>query len=218
MRQLVALASAWDTGIRPESQEVESVSVALDHPMIGPYTVDDWLALPPSVDGSRVELLLGHLYVNPAPSGRHQYAASRLIRPLEDALAAAGRSDLYVVPAVNVRISTPWRTALIPDLVILDRAPVDVSFEARHLALAVEIWSPGNTRAERDTKLAAYAGAGVPYVWTIDQGDELRGMALTAYRLQDGQYTAEVTARPGETVTITTAPVPVALDLADLGV
>jgi len=193
------------------------VSAALQHPMIGPHTVEDWLALDPPVDGSRLELIFGHLHLTPAPSGEHQHVAYRLARLVDDALRAAERTDLYVVPAVNVRISTAWRTALIPDVVVLTRKPVGVSFAAHDLALAVEVWSPGNQRAERETKMAGYAAASVPFLWTVDQPDDLRTVpTLTAYRLQAGQYTQENVLQAAGPSTITAAPVPITLDLADL--
>ncbi|MCP3799262.1 Uma2 family endonuclease [Allokutzneria sp. A3M-2-11 16] len=193
------------------------MSAAVDHPMIGPHTVEEWLALDPPGDGSRHELIFGYFHVTPAPAGEHQHLAYRLARLVDDALRAAGRSDLFVVPAVNVRISTAWRTGLIPDVVVLTRKPVGVSFAAEELALAVEVWSPGNTRDERETKLAGYAGAGVPFVWTIDQPNDLNALpTLTAYQLKDGQYSAENTVRTAGPATVTAAPVPVVLDLAEL--
>ncbi|WP_370947893.1 Uma2 family endonuclease [Amycolatopsis sp. cg5] len=188
----------------------------MQHPMIGPYTVEEWLAVDPPVDGSCLELIFGYLHVTPAPSGKHQYAASRLIRPLEDAIAAANRTDLYVVAAVNVQISTAWRTALIPDVVILNTRPDAVSFPADALALAVEIWSPGNPRAERDTKMAAYADAGVPFLWTLDQGNQLRDLTLTAYRLENDHYVEESTIQAGTPTGIEASPIPVTLDLNKL--
>ncbi|WP_433265770.1 Uma2 family endonuclease [Actinosynnema sp. CS-041913] len=186
------------------------------YPAIGPYTVEDWLALPSTVDGSRIELILGDLHVTPAPSGGHQYAASRLIRPLEDAIAAAEQTGLYVVAAVNVEIATAFRTALIPDVVILKQKPTMVSFPAAALALAVEVWWPGNPRAEREFKMLGYAGAGVPFFWAIDQPSKLNELRLTAYRLDNGRYEEENVLKPGEAATITASPVPITLDLADL--
>ncbi|ONI77759.1 hypothetical protein ALI144C_30415 [Actinosynnema sp. ALI-1.44] len=191
------------------------MSAALQHPMIGPYTVEEWLALDPPVDGSRLELIFGYLHLTPAPSGEHQFASSRLVRQIEDALDEAGRTGLYVVPAVNVRISTAWRTALIPDVVILNHEPSGASFAPDALELAVEIWSPGNTRAERDTKLAGYANAGVPFVWIIEQ-DDLRGLRLTAHRLTDGQYVGENVLEGKESAAVTAGPTPITLDLAKL--
>lgn len=181
----------------------------------GAITVADWLTLPPTVDGSRLELIYGHLHVTPASSGEHQRAGFRLARLLDDAVHAAGRTDLHVVPAISVRISTAWRTALIPDVAVLTVPPVGASFAAEALALVVEIWSRGNPQAERETKKAAYAAAGVPFFWTVTQ-DHLRGAAVIAHRLVDGQYEVEYTGMPGETTRIAASPVPVTVDPADL--
>ncbi|MCE7008684.1 Uma2 family endonuclease [Kibdelosporangium philippinense] len=191
------------------------MSVALEHPMIGPYTVEDWLALDPPVDGSRLELMFGYLHLTPAPSGEHQDAAFLMGVLLRDALRAANRTDLNVALAVNVRISTAWRTALIPDVVILDRKPVGVSFPPEALILAVEVWSPGNPRAERETKMAGYAGAGVPFLWTIEQ-DDLRGLRLTAYRLENGRYVVENLIEDKGPAVVTAVPIPITVDLAEL--
>ncbi|GAB3894587.1 Uma2 family endonuclease [Kibdelosporangium lantanae] len=191
------------------------MSAALRHP-IGPYTVEDWLAMDPPPDGSRLELVLGYLHVTPRPSGQHQYVSSCLVQWLRAAFKAEGRRDLYVVPEVGVRISTPWRAGLIPDVVVLTRRPDGADFAAGELALVAEVWSPGNTAAERETKMAAYAGAGVPFVWTVDQGHDLAGLTLTAFRLTSGQYVVENKAQADGPTVITAAPVPVTLDLAQL--
>ncbi|MEV0678506.1 Uma2 family endonuclease [Actinosynnema sp. NPDC050436] len=186
------------------------------YPAIGPHTVEDWLDLPPTADGSRIELILGYPHVTPPPSGKHRFAMTRLIRPVEDALTEAARADLYAVCEVNVEIPTAFRTALVPDVVILNRPPTEVSFPAGDLALAVEIWSPGNTLAEREFKVRGYAGAGVPFFWAVDQPSELSELKLTAYRLDNGKYVEENVLKPGDETTITAAPVPVTLDAARL--
>jgi Uma2 family endonuclease len=191
------------------------MSVALQDPMIGPHTIEEWLALPPTADGSRIELINGHFHVTPAPAGEHQLAALNLVWPLRTAFRAAQRTDLHVNTAVNVKISSALRTALIPDLVVLDRKPIGVSFPAEALVLVLEVWSPGNSRAERDAKMAAYASAGVPFVWTIEQKGRL-WLKLTAYRFQDGLYVVENTVQTEGPVTITAAPVPVTVDLGTL--
>lgn len=190
------------------------MSVAYEHP-IGPTTVDDWLAQDHPADGSRLELIFGYLHVSPAPSGRHQYAGDLLQNVLFDALRKAGRTDLYAVTGVSVRISASLRTALIPDVVILNTKPLATCFQSGDLELAVEIWSPGNTRAERDTKAAVYANANVPYFWEVTE-DRIGALTLTTHVLKDGQYVEDLTARPGTTVTINAAPVPVTFDPAVL--
>ncbi|WP_158844819.1 Uma2 family endonuclease [Saccharothrix deserti] len=186
------------------------MSAALQDPMIGPHTIEDWLDLPPSEDGSRTELIFGYFYVTPPPSGEHQVVAFNLAVTIRDALRAAERRELHVVPGVGVKISSTMRTALIPDVVVLDRRPVGASFPPEALIMAVEIWSPGNKRAEREAKMAAYASAGVPFVWTIEQRAELN---LTSYRLVQDHYVAENTVREAGPTTITAAPVPVTVDL-----
>jgi Uma2 family endonuclease len=186
----------------------------LPNPVIGPHTIEEWLDLPSPEDGSRIELIFGHLHVTPPPSGEHQVATYRLTRLIDDAIRAAGRTDLYVVPGIGVKISSELRTALIPDVVILDRPPAGVIFPPDALITTVEVWSPGNRRAERETKMAAYAAAGVPFVWTVEQKSELR---LIAHRLDRGEYLVENIIDDTDGLkTITAAPVPITIDLASL--
>src|SRR5688500_13603757 len=109
----------------------------LQNPMIGPHTVEEWLDLPFPEDGSSIELIFGHFHVTPPPSGEHQFATFQLARLIDDAIRAALRTDLHVVPGVGVKISSLLRTALIPDVVIMDRLPAGASFPAVALRLAV---------------------------------------------------------------------------------
>jgi Uma2 family endonuclease len=190
-------------------------AAALEHP-IGPTTVEDWLAQEHPSDGSRLELIYGYLHASPPPSLQHQYSGDELRAVIKTALREARRSDLYAVTGAGVKISTAWRTALIPDLVVLKVRPVGVAVEADDLVLVVEVWSPGNTRTERETKMAAYAGAGVPFFWAMNQ-DRIGGSTVTAHYLENGRYVEELTAGPGTTVTIkVAAPVPVTFDPGDL--
>jgi Uma2 family endonuclease len=189
---------------------------ALPSPLIGPHTIEEWLDLPSPEDGSSVELIFGHFHVTPAPSGEHQLAVSRLIRPFEDSISAAGRTDLYALIGVGVKISSTLRTGLIPDVVIMDRPPAGASFPAEALRLAVEVWSPGNDRNEREAKMIAYAAAGVPFLWTISRKGDDPGLELIAHRLHDDQYLVENTVKSAGPTTITAAPIPITLDLADL--
>lgn len=178
---------------------------------IGPTTVEDWLTRDHPTDGSRLELTFGYLHTSPPSTGQHQYAGSQLRTVLAEALRQSGRTDLYAITGVGVGISTGMRTAFIPDVVVSNTKPLDTYFDAGDLELAVEIWSPSNTRAERDTKAAAYGGAKVPYFWEISED-----LTLVTHILKDGQYVEDLTARPGETVTINAAPVPVTFDPAIL--
>ncbi|MEJ2858549.1 MULTISPECIES: Uma2 family endonuclease [unclassified Saccharothrix] len=179
----------------------------------GPLTIEDWLELDPAPDGSSIELLNGHLLRTPPPDGGHQFVTGNLAMRIDEAIRTSGRTDLSVVHGVGVRISTATRTALIPDVVILNRKPFDDTFPAEAVWVAAEVWASSDTPAEREAKEASYALAGVPFFWTVDQPKPLR---LIAHRLENGLYKAENILETEGPHTITAAPVPIALDLADL--
>lgn len=166
-------------------------------------------------DGSWLELFVGRPCVTPPRSGEHQYAMGHLCMEVDDGLRAAGRRDLCVIPAVGVVISRAWRTGFIPDMVVVNRTPAVLSYpEVEDVLLAGEVWSPDDRPDQREAKAAAYAAARVPFLWTVEQQGETH--ELTAHRLDRDRYVVAQTVRnPGPT-TITAAPVPVTVDLADL--
>ncbi|RCW43975.1 Uma2 family endonuclease [Halopolyspora algeriensis] len=185
---------------------------------LGPFTVDDWHALPAREDGTRLELIEGYWLVTPPPSGQHQWTESEILGLLKSALQAAGRTDLYALGGIGVEISTTYRTAVIPDFIILDTPPIGTSFDPSHVLLVGEIWSPGNSSSEQRQKFDSFARAGVPFFWSVAQ-DGRGPTELVAYRLERGYYIPELTAKAGEgSVSITASPVPVELDVAALRV
>ncbi|MFD3744892.1 Uma2 family endonuclease [Nocardia sp. NPDC058633] len=190
-----------------------SAEVSMIHPL-GPKSVEDWLAEEQPVDGSRLELIWGYLQRTPPPGGPHQYASFELAVMLRDALRISGRSDLRVLPAVGVRISTPFRVGVIPDIAVVTCGIEHTTFAAEDLALAVEIWSPGSTRAERDTKIAAYASARVPHLWIVELPDG-KPARFWGYELGESGYRQEILATEGESITAP-GPVPVVVDTAQL--
>lgn len=190
-----------------------SAEVAMIHPL-GPTTVEDWLAEDQPSDGSRLELILGYLYMTPGPGGPHQYASLELAILVRDALRAAGRTELNVLPAVAVRISTAFRTGVIPDIAVVNVDINHTSFAPEDLVLAVEVWSPGNTREERDTKIAGYAAARVPYLWIVELPED-KPARFWGYRLGESGYRQEVYVAAGETV-VAPGPVPITVNTADL--
>lgn len=205
------MSAAPEYGYEPPPPEYDP-----PHSTIGPHTIEDWLELDPAPDGSSIELIMGYLFVTPPPSGTHQHASGRLYMKLYQAIESDGRADLHVVQGVGVRISTALRTALIPDVVVLDRKPIGISFPAEAVQLAVEVWSPANRTAERDTKMASYANAGVPFFWGVERRPKLNAMQMTAFRLENGLYKAENILEVEGPEPITASPVPITLDLADL--
>ncbi|MGF6880747.1 Uma2 family endonuclease [Nocardia sp. GAS34] len=163
-------------------------------------------------DGSRLELIWGYLHVTPPPTSLYQHVLIELIVLLRDALRGAGRTDLRVLPGIGIRISTRFRTGVIPDIAVIDTDIDQTSFGANSLQLAVELWSPGNTRQERDDKIAAYASAGVRYLWLVEfpKGKPMR---FWGYRLGESSYEQVAYADAGEVVTAP-GPVPVKVPTA----
>lgn len=183
-------------------------------PRLGPVTVEDWLAKDAPADGSRLELLLGHLTMTPAPMSGHQRVSYRLARAIDDALEADGRTDLEMLQAVGVRISTPFRTALIPDVVVAKAGANVAAFDPSDVLLAVEVWSPGNSRTERETKTAAYAQAEIPHLWLVETPLD-KPATFRAYQLKGNSYVLAVDAKAGESV-LAPGPVPVKIDTSRL--
>ncbi|NKQ57115.1 Uma2 family endonuclease [Amycolatopsis sp. K13G38] len=181
---------------------------------LGPTTVEDWLAAEEPADGSRLELILGYYAMTPPPSGSHQDVTAELTGLVRAAVKAAGRTDLHGLPGVGVPISTPLRTALIPDLVVVDVDVCRLVFEPKNVLLAVEVWSPGNSQKERETKMAAYAEARIPYVWLLETPPG-KPVVFRGYELDDADYVQVVEATDGETVTAP-GPLPVEIDTSRL--
>lgn len=191
-----------------------AAATILDVP--GPHTVDEWLALdlPESLDRWRVELLGGNWLVTGSPGLEHQFGGDELQSLLMAGLRAAGRDDLVAVTGMGVALSP--RYGLEPDIMICPRKLAGRVVDRSELLLAVEIWSPGNRRAERVAKKAAFERSGVPYWWEIwqDAGGPAR---VETFHLVDGQYQPARTINAGDgPVTVSAAPVPVPLDVASL--
>lgn len=187
------------------------MSAEVVHPM-GPKTVQDWLNEDPPEDGSKRELILGKIYVSPGPTRKHQFIGDDLCALFKSALRLVGRRGLYPVTGVNALLSTARRTAVIPDVAILNTNSDGLLATPEEIELVAEVWSPGNSKLERSEKFDAYARAGIRYFWTV----ELNGPVVDAFELRAGRYHQAATLRSGTTGTITAAPVPVKFDPAEL--
>ncbi len=191
-----------------------SAATILDRP--GPHTIDEWLALdlPESLDLWRVELLDGDWLVTSSPSLEHQFGGDELRGVLMASLLRAGRHDLVSVTGMGVILGP--RDGLEPDVMICPRHLAGRVVDRGELLLAVEVWSPGNRRAERLAKRAAFESSGVPFWWEVwqDAGGPVR---IETFRLADGAYTAAGVVRAGDgPVDVTASPVPLTLDVSTL--
>jgi Uma2 family endonuclease len=172
------------------------------------WTIEDLDALPDD-DGVRYELVDGVPQMVTPPRIRHQNALRRLANALEATVPAA----LLVVEGVGVVLAPDRRP--IPDLVVLRSADPDselYNVPAELVVLTAEVVSPSTRSADRFTKPALYAQAGIPCYLRV----ELDVPHVVAYRLgSDEVYEEAGRAEPGEALKLTD-PFPIAIDPAAL--
>lgn len=157
-------------------------------------------------DGHRYELVDGALVVTPAPGTRHQRAAFRLARLLDD--ACPDDLEVFVAPFA---VALAQDTEMQPDVLVARRADLterDLSASPR---LAVEVLSPSTRLIDLNLKKARFEVAGTPAYWVIDP----LTVRLIAWELREGTYVevADATADEGFE---TTVPFPVTIVPASL--
>lgn len=157
-------------------------------------------------DGLRHELLDGSLIVTPAPSRRHQFAVSELVRLLQRRCP----EELLVV-AAPTDVTLNADTTLQPDVVLVERATfLDESLDLRPL-LVIEVLSPSTRRIDLTLKKSRYEAAGTPAYWVVDASEP----SITAWELTDGRY-GDPTVVVGEDVLQVVAPFAVSISAAQL--
>lgn len=139
-------------------------------------------------DLRRYELLDGEILVTAAPGDRHQAVVVNLIVLLK----AACPSDLRVRTApYDVTLSD--HIVAQPDVVVARKADLTPRGLPTPPLLVVEVLSRSTRRSDLVRKKQIYADAGCPHYWVIDPGDQTHPTSLTAWRLEDGQYTEVAT-------------------------
>lgn len=135
--------------------------------MVAPvyYTAEMVRALPD--DGNRYEVVHGELFVTPAPRAWHQEIVARLGETLRGYLRQQPVGHAFLSPA---DISWAPDVLVQPDLFVvpLDHARTMNWAAMQTLLLAIEVLSPGTTRADRFAKRRLYQEAGVPLYWIVD--------------------------------------------------
>jgi Uma2 family endonuclease len=182
--------------------------VTLRMPTLRDWTFDDLRQLPD--DGRRYEIIDGSLHVSPAPSPRHQVAASRLVR----LLLAAAPDEVEAVESVDIDCG---RSVLQPDVVVAGVEAFElhaVKFVPADVRLAVEVVSPSSVRMDRLVKPSVFAQAGVPAYWRVEL-DGPGAPLIVVCTLHGDVYREIVTVRAGEAVTVD-VPYRVELRPADL--
>ncbi len=140
----------------------------------------EWLQLPPEgVTAAgyealpedvcrRVEIVDGAVVVLPAPLRSHQ----RLARRLADAIEASCGPELAVVTGADLRVQEAPLVNRRPDIVAYDaRVPDEQVLRPADCRLVVEVMSVRSVTADRLSKPAGYAVAGVGHFWRVEDGD-----------------------------------------------
>ena len=167
------------------------------------YTVDDVLALPD--DAPRVELVDGVMLVVPSPIEDHQDISFLICAWLR----AHAPRRFKAAQALGVAVND--RTTYEPDVLLRHSGGGGGRhfFAPDQLVLVVEVVSTGTRRRDRITKPAAYADAGIPYYWRVEQ----KPVHVYAYRLEGNVYKPQ---RDSADVLVVDEPFPIRLPLAEI--
>jgi len=150
------------------------MSVAVDQPK-RLWTEAELQALPE--DGNILELVNGDLVMSPKNTWYHCRICTRLLFALE-AFNRAHRLGVVLDSSTGFWMCN--RNCRAPDVSFVPRArleqigfrPLAQQFFPGAPDLAVEILSPGNTRAEIDERLSDFFSSGAQLAWVIDPGQQ----------------------------------------------
>ncbi len=172
-------------------------------------------ALPEGLTG---EILLGQLYTQARPSGRHGLAAAVLTGDLVPSYSRGrgGPGGWWIIPEPEVHFVRD-EEVVVPDLAgwrreRLPTLPEDHRFEVVP-DWVCEILSPSTASKDREIKLPLYAHYGVPYCWLVDP----KRRTLVVHGLDGGAW--HVLLEASGAVTVQSPPFgEIALELAALWV
>ncbi len=146
-------------------------------PPQGRWTYADWERLPD--DNNQYEIIDGVLYMSTAPSYFHQYIILNLVQYVG---IPAKTTGLALPAFAPIGVIMPGCDPVQPDFLIVLSSRVSIIHDRRVWGapdLIVEILSRGNAPYDREVKLAACAGAGVPEYAIVDP----RARTLSHYHL-----------------------------------
>lgn len=133
---------------------------------MGPYTLEDYYALP---DEQRVELIDGYFFEMSAPTTRHQIVVSEIFWQIKSYIRRKKGECLAFFAPVDVQLDCDDRTMVQPDvLVVCDKSKVIKRCVMGAPDFAVEVVSPSTKRKDALTKLVKYQEAGVREFWLVD--------------------------------------------------
>lgn len=130
------------------------------------YTIDDIYALP---EGTRAELIDGHIYYMSAPSTMHQRLLSLLVTQINNYVDSnGGGCEVFPAPFA-VFLNETDAKYLEPDIsIVCDNKKLDENGCKGAPDWIIEIVSPGSRRMDYYTKLFKYRSANVKEYWIVD--------------------------------------------------
>ena len=137
-------------------------------PLVKTYSLEEFWALPEPVDGSKLELIAGVLYVSPQPRGCHTLVATNLNMQLHTHLIKTKTGGAVFTPRAVL-----WNesaTSLEPDLFYLGEALLGTYHydNPKTAGLVFEIVFPATEIYAYRTKADTYAALGVRELWLIE--------------------------------------------------
>ncbi len=134
------------------------------------YTSEDYWNLP---EKERAELIEGKLYMQAAPSARHQEIVHQLSYEIENYIRSR-KGDCKVYPApFAVNLNADDKTFVEPDIsVICDRNKLSDRGCEGAPDFVIEVVSPGSRKMDYIKKTALYMDAGVREYWVVDPDKE----------------------------------------------
>lgn len=133
---------------------------------IGPYTIEDYLALP---DDARAELIDGNIIYMEAPTVTHQDFLGEIYYAIHAFIKSQkGSCKAYLAP-LDVQLDCDDKTMVQPDIIVV--CSHDKITEKRIYGapdLCIEIMSPSTRSHDMVTKLRKYKAAGVREYWMVD--------------------------------------------------
>ncbi len=130
------------------------------------YTTDDIYKLP---EGTRAELIDGHIYYMAPPSRLHQEITGTLYRKIADYIdSKKGSCKIYIAPFA-VFLNENDKNYVEPDIsIICDKNKLTDNGCTGAPDWIMEIVSPGSRRMDYSIKLFKYRSAGVREYWIVD--------------------------------------------------
>jgi Uma2 family endonuclease len=129
-------------------------------------TYEEWLRMPEVTDAIE-EVVDGEIRIMPPAKWKHALITQQVGDALDAQLDA--REAIALTASFGLVIRKAPLTSRVPDLAVFQKSTIVEQDGYIHSApqLVVEVLSPGNTRRERERKLADYASLGVPEMWVV---------------------------------------------------